>query len=53
MEYFSADREKTVLHRLTALGAAGTVRPETMQAFDAKKFGALTAQGVSIERTIY
>ncbi len=40
----SADTERKVLHCLTELAAAGNVRPETMQAFDAKQFGALTGR---------
>jgi len=40
----SANSEEKVLHYLTELAAAGNVRPETMQAFDAKQFGALTGK---------
>ena len=40
----SADSEQTVLHCLASLGAAGNVRPESMQAFDAKEFGAITGR---------
>lgn len=36
--------ETKVLHCLTELAAAGNVRPETMRAFDAKEFGALTGR---------
>ena len=34
----SADSERKALHVLTKLAAAGNVRTETMQAFDAKEF---------------
>jgi uncharacterized protein with GYD domain len=34
----SADSEQKVLHALTQLAAAGNVRTETLQAFDAKEF---------------
>jgi uncharacterized protein with GYD domain len=37
----SADSETKILHCLAELAAAGNVRPETMQAFDAKEFGTL------------
>jgi uncharacterized protein with GYD domain len=37
----SADSERKVLHALTDLGAAGNVRTETLQAFDAKEFDAI------------
>jgi len=37
----SADSEKKVLHALTELAAAGDVRTETLQAFDAKEFEAI------------
>lgn len=40
----SADSEQRILHCLTELAAAGNVRPETMRAFDAKEFGALTGR---------
>lgn len=40
----SADSERKVLHCLTELAAAGNVRPESMQAFDAKEFGAITGR---------
>ena len=40
----SADSEQKILRCLTSLGAAGNVRPETMQAFDAKEFGAITGR---------
>ena len=36
--------ETKVLHCLTELAAAGNIRPETMQAFDAKEFGAITGR---------
>jgi uncharacterized protein with GYD domain len=37
----SADSERKVLHVLTELAAAGNVRTETLQAFDAKEFEAI------------
>jgi uncharacterized protein with GYD domain len=37
----SADAERKVLHALTELAAAGNVRTETLQAFDAKEFEAM------------
>jgi uncharacterized protein with GYD domain len=37
----SADSERKVLHALTELGAGGSVRTETLQAFDAKEFEAI------------
>jgi uncharacterized protein with GYD domain len=40
----NADSERKILHCLTELAAAGNVRPETMQAFDAKEFGALNGR---------
>ena len=36
-----ADSERKALHTLTKLAAAGNVRTETMQAFDAKEFQAI------------
>ena len=38
----SADNETKVLHCLTELAATGNLRPETMQAFDARQFQAIT-----------
>ena len=38
----SADRGETALNCLVELAAAGNVRLETMRAFDAGEFGALT-----------
>lgn len=38
----SADEPSQVLRCLADLAAAGNVRPETLQAFDAAEFGALT-----------
>jgi uncharacterized protein with GYD domain len=40
----SADSAQKVLHCLTELAAAGNVRPESMQAFDAKEFASITGQ---------
>jgi uncharacterized protein with GYD domain len=37
----SADSERKVLHALAELGAGGSVRTETLQAFDAKEFEAI------------
>ena len=37
----SADSERKALHALTELAAAGNVRTETLQAFDAKEFKAI------------
>jgi uncharacterized protein with GYD domain len=37
----STDAERKVLHALTELAAAGNVRTETLQAFDAKEFEAI------------
>ncbi len=37
----SAASPEKVLHCLSELAAAGNVRPETLQAFDAAEFGAL------------
>jgi uncharacterized protein with GYD domain len=39
----SADSENKVLHALTELAAAGDVRTETLQAFDAKEFDAIVS----------
>lgn len=39
----SAESEQKVLHALTQLAAAGNVRTETLQAFDAKEFDAIVA----------
>lgn len=38
----SADSETKVMHRLAELAATGNVRPETMQAFDARQFQTIT-----------
>ena len=38
----TADNETKVLHCLTELAATGNVKPETMQAFDARQFQAIT-----------
>jgi uncharacterized protein with GYD domain len=40
----SSDSEQKVLNCLAALRAAGNVRPESMQAFDAREFGAITCR---------
>jgi uncharacterized protein with GYD domain len=37
----SADSEQKVLHALTQLAATGSVRTETLQAFDATEFDAI------------
>jgi len=37
----SADSERKVLHALTQLAATGSVRTETLQAFDAAEFDAI------------
>ena len=37
----SADSERKVLHAITELAAAGNLRSETLQAFDAKEFEAI------------
>ena len=38
----SADNEQKVLHCLTSLVAGGNVRTETLEAFDANQFDAIT-----------
>ena len=40
----NSDSEEKILHYLAELTAAGNVRPQTMQAFDAKEFGAITGR---------
>jgi uncharacterized protein with GYD domain len=39
----SADSERKVQHTLTELAAAGNVRTETLQAFDATEFAAIVS----------
>ena len=40
----SADDETKALHLLTELAASGNVQTQTMQAFDAKQFGAIVGK---------
>lgn len=40
----NADSETKILHCLAELAAAGNVRPETLQAFDAESFSAIAGK---------